>query len=155
MCIYNQNVLWKEKQEPTYEPYMRLNSARIKLIDFGGACFREDRDNYTINTRQYRAPEVVLACCRWDTASDVWSLGCLLMELYTGELFFPTHNDLEHVMMMQKACGEFPKWMVNQSNEKMYEYWNERRGQFVADKHPKSASIERNLQNFESFQVKL
>lgn len=36
----------------------------------------------------------------WDMASDMWSLGCILMELYTGDVLFRTHEHLEHLAMM-------------------------------------------------------
>lgn len=61
----------------------------IRLIDFGGATFDWEHKSSLINTRQYRAPEVILGL-GWSMASDVWSLGCILMELYSGELLFQT-----------------------------------------------------------------
>lgn len=62
----------------------------IKLIDFGGASYDDGGGNVgIINTRQYRSPEVILGM-PWGLPSDVWSLGCLLMELYTGVLLFNT-----------------------------------------------------------------
>lgn len=52
-----------------------------------------------------RAPEVILGCCEWSHASDLWSLGCIIVELYTGKLFFDTHDNYEHVAMIEKAIG--------------------------------------------------
>ncbi len=59
------------------------------VIDFGGATFESQHHSSVINTRQYRAPEVILGL-GWDTASDMWSVGCIVMELYIGELLFAT-----------------------------------------------------------------
>jgi serine/threonine protein kinase len=59
------------------------------VIDFGGATFEHQRKSSIIQTRQYRAPEVILNT-GWDAASDMWSVGCILMEMYTGELLFQT-----------------------------------------------------------------
>lgn len=42
----------------------------------------------------------MLADIGWDMASDMWSLGCILMELYTGDVLFRTHEHLEHLAMM-------------------------------------------------------
>jgi serine/threonine protein kinase len=64
-------------------------STTIRLIDFGGATYDDARNVGIINTRQYRSPEVILGM-HWGVASDVWSMGCILMEMYTGELLFPT-----------------------------------------------------------------
>ncbi len=37
----------------------------------------------------------------WDESSDVWSLACIAMEMYTGEMLFPAHDNLEHLAMME------------------------------------------------------
>ena len=128
---------------------------RIILIDFGGSVFWEERDTYLINTRQYRSPEVILGCEKWDYASDVWSIGCILMELYTGELFFPTHNSIEHLMMIQKACGKLPKWMMTNSRSEIYEHYDDLTKEFCIDKLAKRKEIELNLLKFENFDVLL
>lgn len=40
---------------------------------------------------------------------DVWSLGCIMVELFTGEVLFQTHENLEHLAMMEKSLGrQFP-----------------------------------------------
>jgi len=84
-------------------------STTIRLIDFGGASYDDSRvaNTGTINTRQYRSPEVILGM-PWGIASDVWSMGCILMELYTGELLFPTHDNAEHLALMEATLGAFP-----------------------------------------------
>lgn len=45
--------------------------------------------------------------------SDIWSMACILIELYTGEMFYPTHENIEHLAMIEKQCGPFPYWMAN------------------------------------------
>jgi serine/threonine protein kinase len=81
-------------------------STHIKVIDFGGACFDDAKKSAVINTRQYRAPEVMLGT-GWSMPSDIWSLGCILAELYQGELLFPTHNNNEHLALMEHVIGPF------------------------------------------------
>ena len=39
-------------------------------------------------------------------------MGCILSELYSGEMFFSTHDNIEHLAMMEKACGPIPYWMA-------------------------------------------
>lgn len=90
---------------------MRPRSAHVKIVDFGGATFAENEHSSLINTRQYRAPEVILGL-GWDESSDVWSLGCILAELYTGTLLFKTHDHLEHLHLMEKIIGKFPAHML-------------------------------------------
>lgn len=85
---------------------------RVRLIDFGGATHNSERHSSIINTRQYRSPEVILQCCQWQESSDVWSIGCIIPELYTGNLLFPTHDDVEHILMIIKNAREkLPSWM--------------------------------------------
>lgn len=91
--------------------YMRPASTRVKLIDFGNATYELEHHSSIINTRQYRAPEVILGC-GWNERSDLWSVGCILMELYSGELLFRTHDSLEHLALMEKAVESFPTVML-------------------------------------------
>ena len=60
----------------------------------------EEREGI-VNTRQYRGPEVTLQCFEFDTKSDMWSIGCILVELYSGSLLFPTHDEVEHLAMIE------------------------------------------------------
>jgi len=101
-----ENILL-ESSEYTHEKRGHSNnyrvpvSERIRLIDFGGATFEDDHHSRVINTRQYRSPEVMLGL-GWSYESDLWSVGCILAELRTGELLFKTHEDMEHLALMEK-----------------------------------------------------
>ncbi|CAM9184203.1 unnamed protein product, partial [Heterosigma akashiwo] len=81
---------------------------RIKVIDFGGATYDDEHKSSIINTRQYRGPEVTLGL-GWSFPSDQWSVGCILAELFSGELFFGTHANNEHLALMEKSLGPFPE----------------------------------------------
>jgi serine/threonine protein kinase len=94
-------------------------STAIRLIDFGGATYDECRKSSLINTRQYRAPEVILGQT-WSLASDIWSIGCILMELYTGRLLFSTHDSFEHLALMENCLGKFPVHMRTGGNASKY-----------------------------------
>jgi len=89
---------------------------RVKLIDMGGATYDHEHHSSVINTRQYRAPEVILGCSQWDHQSDVWSIGCIVLELFSGELFFETHESYEHLAMIDKVVGPIPHWMANRAD---------------------------------------
>ena len=77
------------RREELREHVLAPGRTQIKLIDFGGAVYDDGTNGGIINTRQYRSPEVILGMA-WGMASDVWSMGCILMELYTGVLLFNT-----------------------------------------------------------------
>lgn len=101
----------------------------IKIIDFGGATFYDEHHSEVINTRQYRAPEVILGQLYtelgWNEASDLWSLGCILVECYSGELLFPTHHNYEHLAMMEKLCGKLPKYMTSRTGRSCRKYFDQ------------------------------
>jgi len=84
------------------------------VIDFGGATFENDHKSSIINTRQYRAPEVILEL-EWDISSDLWCLGCIASELYHGELLFATHSNMEHLALIERCIGCFPAKMLTNS----------------------------------------
>ena len=81
--------------------YMVPRSTKIKIIDFGGATYDDGHKSTIVNTRQYRGPEVTLEL-GWSYPSDMWSCGCIIAEIASGELLFPTHDNLEHLAMMEK-----------------------------------------------------
>ncbi|KAF8561547.1 hypothetical protein P879_07643 [Paragonimus westermani] len=97
----------------------RIRNPSIKVIDFGSACFDGEHHSTTIQTRHYRAPEVVMEL-GWDHTSDVWSVGCIVFELVTGECLFMTHDNLEHLAMMERVLGPIPKSMIRASRRRRY-----------------------------------
>lgn len=100
-----------------WEDYRVPNYYAVKLIDFGNATYETDYHSRIINTRQYRAPEVILGT-GWDHQSDIWSIGCIIAELWTGNLLFQTHENIEHLALMQKILGtSIPASMIAQVRE--------------------------------------
>lgn len=73
----------------------------VKLIDFGSATFINDTAFYYLQTRPYRAPEVVFGC-EFDFAVDMWSIGCIIYELITSDILF---NHKSGVMNFAKALS--------------------------------------------------
>ncbi|GLT92964.1 hypothetical protein SLE2022_107730 [Rubroshorea leprosula] len=73
----------------------------IKIIDLGSSCFQTDNLCLYVQSRSYRAPEVILGL-PYDQKIDLWSLGCILAELYSGEVLFP--NDAV-VMILARMIG--------------------------------------------------
>lgn len=98
------------------QPYMRPVNSSIKLIDFGNATYFNEKHSSIINTRQYRGPEVLLST-GWNELSDQWSIGCILMELYSGEQLFETHEELEHLALMERIIGQIPQALLANSSK--------------------------------------
>ena len=67
-----------------------------------------------MSTRHYRAPEVILQL-DWSFPCDLWSMGCLLVELFTGKPLFQTFDNREHLRMMEVILGSFPRGMISDS----------------------------------------
>ncbi|OWZ14831.1 CMGC/CLK protein kinase [Phytophthora megakarya] len=88
----------------------------VKLIDFGGATYEDESKSSIINTRQYRSPEVILGL-GWSYPSDIWSAGCIIAELYLGELLFATHENMEHLALIEKCFGPLPAKMAAQASK--------------------------------------
>ena len=72
-----------------------------------------------VSTRHYRAPEVILGL-GWGESIDIWSLGCLLFEYYTGKTMFQTHDNIEHLAMMESTLGKLPSSMVRETKMNFY-----------------------------------
>ncbi|KAF2749445.1 kinase-like protein [Sporormia fimetaria CBS 119925] len=81
-----------------------LLDPEIRLIDFGSATFNDEYHSSVVSTRHYRAPEIILNL-GWSFPCDIWSIGCILVEFFTGDALFQTHDNLEHLAMMEAVCG--------------------------------------------------
>ncbi|KAG6966500.1 hypothetical protein JG687_00004813 [Phytophthora cactorum] len=73
-----------------------FSACTVKVIDFGSACFTTDELTSYVQSRSYRAPEVILGLM-YDTKIDLWSLGCVIAEMFTGEVLF--RNDSEQTLL--------------------------------------------------------
>lgn len=111
-----ENILVTKCREISYGRQKLPESTRIKVIDFGGSVYDENKKSSVVNTRQYRAPEVILGC-GWSMPSDLWSCGCILAELYQGDLLFATHDNHEHLALIEKVISTFPRRMLQRANE--------------------------------------
>ena len=89
-------------------------SIEVKICDMGNACWFNHHFSTIIQTRQYRAPEVILGI-NYNETSDIWSLACMLFELATGDFLFEprkgetfSKND-DHLAQIIEAVGKMPK----------------------------------------------
>ncbi|KAH9856513.1 CMGC/CLK protein kinase [Lenzites betulinus] len=101
-----------------------LHSTDIRLIDFGSATFEEEYHSSIVSTRHYRAPEIILGL-GWSYPCDAFSLGCILVEFYTGVALFQTHDNLEHLAMMEQVMGKMPERFARSGARAKPEYFKE------------------------------
>jgi serine/threonine-protein kinase SRPK3 len=66
-------------------------SLKCKIVDFGNACWADQQHAGEIQTRQYRAPEVIIGS-GYSYSADLWSFACMAFELATGDLLFAPKN---------------------------------------------------------------
>lgn len=82
---------------------MLLNSdCLVKIADFGLARTVKNSDftgqppvlTEYVATRWYRAPEILLGSNKYSKAIDIWSIGCILAEMFVGKALFPGTSTL-------------------------------------------------------------
>ncbi|KAL5230785.1 hypothetical protein ABZP36_029561 [Zizania latifolia] len=70
----------------------------IKVIDLGSSCFLTDNLFLYVQSWSYQAPGVILGL-PYDQRIDIWSIGCILAELYTDDVLF--YTELVPIMLAQ------------------------------------------------------
>eukprot|EP00186_Timspurckia_oligopyrenoides_P003342 CAMPEP_0182451342 /NCGR_PEP_ID=MMETSP1172-20130603/43670_1 /TAXON_ID=708627 /ORGANISM="Timspurckia oligopyrenoides, Strain CCMP3278" /LENGTH=789 /DNA_ID=CAMNT_0024649111 /DNA_START=102 /DNA_END=2471 /DNA_ORIENTATION=- len=90
----------------------------VKLIDFGSACLGGDAGAFYIQSRFYRAPEIILGIPNYTTQIDMWSLGCLLIELLAGAPIFPGQSEADQMALIVEKCGIPPAHMFTSASKK-------------------------------------
>lgn len=94
----------------------------IKIIDLGSSCFATKRTYTYIQSRFYRSPEILLGLA-YDQKIDIWSLGCVLVEMHTGEPLFSGSNQPDQICKVVDILGMPPASLLEQSEPSI-------RGQF-------------------------
>ncbi|ORX81957.1 kinase-like protein [Basidiobolus meristosporus CBS 931.73] len=93
-------------------------SSQIKVIDVGSSCFESERIYTYIQSRFYRAPEVILGV-PYTMAIDMWSLGCILVELYTAHPIFAGENEREQLCCIMEVLGVPPRHLIDRCARKI------------------------------------
>lgn len=91
----------------------------VKLTDFGLSQIKKPNQRYSTNvvTQWYRPPEILLCATDYDYAVDMWSAGCVLVEMLDGKHFLPGVSGNEHhqCQITWEMCGspalsQWPEW---------------------------------------------
>lgn len=89
----------------------------VKVIDFGSSCFEEERVYTYIQSRFYRAPEVLLGL-PYGSMIDMWSFACILAELYTGIPLFPGEDEHEQMACIMEVLGPPPRSLIESASRR-------------------------------------
>lgn len=116
----------------------QLGRSGIKVIDFGSSCYEHQRIYTYIQSRFYRAPEVILGG-KYGMAIDMWSLGCILAELLTGYPLFPGEDEMDQLSCMMEVLGMPPvKTLENSKRSRTF---------FSSKGHPRYCGVTVNPDN--------
>ncbi|KAJ7703000.1 kinase-like domain-containing protein [Mycena rosella] len=89
-----------------------LQSPQIKVIDFGSTCHERQTVYTYIQSRFYRSPEVLLGMS-YTASIDMWSLGCIAVELFLGLPLFPGTSEYNQLTRIVEMLGMPPQSMLN------------------------------------------
>ena len=112
------------------------NTGEVKIADFGLArqISIHPQMLYTnkVVTLWYRAPEILLGSQEYGPAVDIWSVGCILVELITGEVLFPGDKESKQIELIFDKCGT-PD-IITWSEVEKYKYFLEMRPKAYIDR---------------------
>jgi len=98
---------------------VHISRSSLKVIDFGSASFENNRIQTYIQSRFYRAPEVILGI-PLTTAIDMWSFGCILAELFTGSPLFSGEDEKEQLACMMEILGPPPVEVIQIASKREF-----------------------------------
>ncbi|CAJ0579871.1 unnamed protein product, partial [Mesorhabditis spiculigera] len=105
--LLNRNRLIHCDLKPENVLLKQQGRSGIKVIDFGSSCFDDQRIYTYIQSRFYRAPEVILGA-KYGMPIDMWSLGCILCELLTGYPLLPGEDENDQLALIIELLGMPP-----------------------------------------------
>jgi len=92
-----------------------VENCEIKVIDFGSSCYTTDILSTYVQSRSYRAPEVILGL-PYGQKIDMWSLGCILAEILTGRVIFQNYSVVTLLARIMGIMGPIPPYMMQTGN---------------------------------------
>lgn len=93
------------------------SNKNIRVIDFGSSCFVGRQRYEYIQSRYYRAPEVILGI-KYGPPMDIWSFACIVLEMYLGQPIFPGNDEHEQLEMFMEILGAPPSYLLLNSSRR-------------------------------------
>lgn len=109
--IHSANVLHRDLKPSN----LLLNAnCDLKICDFGLARTTSETDFMTeyVVTRWYRAPELLLNSSEYTAAIDVWSVGCIFMELMDRKPLFPGRDHVHQLRLLMEVSTTHPSSII-------------------------------------------
>ncbi|KAK1288676.1 Serine/threonine-protein kinase AFC2 [Acorus calamus] len=105
----------------------------VKVIDLGSSCFETDHLCSYVQSRSYRAPEVILGL-PYDKKIDIWSLGCILAELCTGNVLFQNDSPATLLARVLGIIGPIEQGMLSKGRD-TYKYFTKNQSLYERNQH--------------------
>uniref|UniRef100_A0A3P9CW98 Protein kinase domain-containing protein n=1 Tax=Maylandia zebra TaxID=106582 RepID=A0A3P9CW98_9CICH len=105
---HQQNIIHRDIKP---ENILISQDSVVKLCDFGFARTVASISEGSVltdyvATRWYRAPELLVGDIKYGKPVDVWALGCVLLEMLTGQPLFPGDSDLDQIYQIIRCFGK-------------------------------------------------
>jgi len=112
---YTEDEIENKSPKYTEDPVHQVcPNLEVKIADLGNACWLDHHFTEDIQTRQYRALEVLLGA-GYGPPADIWSTACMAFEMATGDYLFEPHSgtdysrDEDHLAHIVELVGPIPK----------------------------------------------
>lgn len=90
----------------------------VRIIDFGSSCLETETSFSYIQSRFYRAPEVILGA-KYGSKIDIWSFGCVIAEMFSGSPLLPGKTELEQIGLILEFFGPPPSSYIIGERKKL------------------------------------
>lgn len=87
--------------------FLMKKNGRVALSDFGSAkIIKKDEQSLAyLNSRSYRAPELLLGSSSYNTAVDIWGLACVMIEILTKKEIFKGSSTIDCLLNICRVFG--------------------------------------------------
>jgi len=137
--IHSANVLHRDFRDLKPSNLLLNANCDLKICDFGLARTTSETDFMTeyVVTRWYRAPELLLNSSEYTAAIDVWSVGCIFMELMDRKPLFPGRDHVHQLRLLMELIGT--------PNEGDLDFVNENARRYIRQlpRHPRQSLPEK------------
>ena len=123
------------------------NNMQIEIIDFNSACEVTRKTSDYVQSRPYRAPEIVVDI-EYTKKIDMWSVGCIVLEMITGKQIFRCDNENELFKLYIEVCGHPKREVISKGRRS--NMFIDRMGKFKIKAAAKVKSVEKILHGCDS-----